>query len=391
MPQGTENSSKASSADRADYEMRLVDSLICPASAKYSRAEIANLAEIEAEMVRDLGVLSPPIEIDKDHKAQFKLKNDKAITESDWLRDAFPYIAGDLVNPHSSNVIFNNLAAITKKELTKAKPDYYERSNPSDLKEKIREQLGKYIIPSTHLDRPMLPNFFLEAKGRHGSGGVAQLQACHDGALGARAIHRLRSHGKDPEAMYDRNAYTITATYCNDTLTMYAHHPTSSSGYGSPGKVAKLPTAYHMTLIGAWSMISDLETYRKGITAFRHLSAWTKAKRDEIIAAAREVPELAQIDSRVPDREGEDVLNDEESEEDDEEREEEDDEEPEGQDDERKDKTFQPSIDKKGTNLQRNGDVPSAKRRYSDLEDEDFDDELGHTPSKSVGKRPRHG
>lgn len=402
----------------ADYESKLIDDLLPPWSMNYKRAELANRQELNAVMDGTARMQAPFSDLDVRHQSDFIRKSHAATTEPKWVHDAFPYIMGTAEIAHEQGVLFNNFAPIGKRLLAQAKPDYYEGSSPSEIKQGIRDNLSEFIIPSTTKQRPMLPNLFFEAKGPTGIPTVAKLQACHDGALGARAIHQLRSYGKDPEAMYDGNAYTVTATYNEGALAIYAHHPTSSSGYRTQETEAEITTAYHMNRLGTWLLDDDIDGYRKGITAFRNLRVWAEEQRDQFIAeanckipkpyiaAAREVPELAQIASRVPDGERENVLDDEESEDDeegseeeaDEESEEDDKESDEGADeqryqdnDERQNRKISLSSAKKRTNLQPNRDIPSAKRRYSDSDDEDFDDELGHTPPKSVGKRPKHG
>jgi hypothetical protein len=69
-------------------------------------------------------------------------------------------------------------------------------------------------------DKPIAPNFFLEAKGLDGSLAVARRQACYNGALGTRGIQSLQSYRQD-ELIYDNNAYTFTSTYYSGTLKMY--------------------------------------------------------------------------------------------------------------------------------------------------------------------------
>ncbi|KAI9771435.1 MAG: hypothetical protein M1840_002055 [Geoglossum simile] len=83
--------------------------------------------------------------------------------------------------------------------------------------ERVRGGLASVIIPSRLQHAPCLPNLFTEGKGPNGSAVVAKRQACYDGALGARGIHMLQSHGRD-EATYDNDAYTISATYHHDGL-----------------------------------------------------------------------------------------------------------------------------------------------------------------------------
>src|SRR5207244_1437638 len=108
--------------------------------------------------------------------------------------------------------------------------------------------LGPFIIPTKHPRAPVVPNFFIEAKAPKGGADVAKRQACYDGALGARAMHKLQSYGED-EPVYDNNAYTLTSTYHAGNLNMYATHITPSGPGGSP--------EYHMSQLGGWNNIGD--------------------------------------------------------------------------------------------------------------------------------------
>ena len=90
---------------------------------------------------------------------------------------------------------------------------------------------------------PVAPNFFVMVEGWRGTPAVAQRRTCHIGALGARAIHQLRSYGRDPATTYDNNAYAITIQYVGSSLPIYAHLLTPSSN-------STKPIAYHMTYIG---------------------------------------------------------------------------------------------------------------------------------------------
>ncbi|KAK2741464.1 hypothetical protein FQN57_005597 [Myotisia sp. PD_48] len=70
--------------------------------------------------------------------------------------------------------------------LPHAKPDHFYGARPEQLDRQIRDKLEEYIIPSTQHDLPILPNFFLEAKGPDGTITVLMRQACYEGALAAR-------------------------------------------------------------------------------------------------------------------------------------------------------------------------------------------------------------
>ena len=100
-----------------------------------------------------------------------------------------------------------------------------------------------------------MPNFFTEVKGPNGSAAVAKRQACFDGALGARGIHKLRLFNADPTLAFDNKAYTITSTYNNGTLKMYTTHPVqASSVYESP--------EYYITQLRGWLLTDTPEIFR---------------------------------------------------------------------------------------------------------------------------------
>jgi hypothetical protein len=77
-----------------------------------------------------------------------------------------------------------------------AKPDFYDGAPAGQLDQRVRSELSGYIIPSTQHTAPILPDFFVEGKGPHGSTAVAKRQALYDGTLGARAMLQLQSYGK---------------------------------------------------------------------------------------------------------------------------------------------------------------------------------------------------
>jgi hypothetical protein len=162
--------------------------------------------------------------------------------------------------------------------LTAAKPDLYCDARPKQLDRRVRDELSGHIIPSTQDDLSIAPNFFLTAKEPDGIAAVARRQAYYDGALGARGIHSLQSY-EDDEPVDDKNAYTITSIYSDGQLKMYTSHPTQpTSPEGRP--------EYCMTQLKRYSMTSDLETFRKGATAYRNARDWTKEQRDKAIERA---------------------------------------------------------------------------------------------------------
>lgn len=126
----------------------------------------------------------------------------------------------------------------------------------------------------------MVPNFFIEAKAPRGGADVAKRQACLNGAVGARAMHRLQNFGEDVP-VYDGNAHTFSSTYHagTGTLQLYAHHATG------PTAEEEQPE-YHMTQINSWGMTDNVDTFRRGATAFRNARDLAQQRRETFIKAA---------------------------------------------------------------------------------------------------------
>lgn len=88
----------------------------------------------------------------------------------------------------------------------------------------------------------------------------------------------LQLYGLD-EITYDNCAYTITSTYCDGTLKMYATHITPPTG-------ANKPPECHMTLLGAWALIGSREHFQQGAAAFWNGIDWAKEQCDGFISIA---------------------------------------------------------------------------------------------------------
>src|SRR5579862_7218344 len=109
------------------------------------------------------------------------------------------------------------------------------------------------------------PIFSLKGRVRTG---LWRLLSCYDGALGARGVQMLQSFGRDAQASYDNNAYTISSTYHHTgLLKMYTHHPTQPKAPGGEPE-------YNMTQLGAWALTGSPETFRQGASAFRNARDW---------------------------------------------------------------------------------------------------------------------
>ncbi|CAG9946340.1 unnamed protein product [Clonostachys rosea f. rosea IK726] len=156
-------------------------------------------------------------------------------------------------------------------------PDIYFGAYPEQLARSARNELAGHIVPSTMLDKLIAPNYFIEVKGPDGKAAVAIRQVRYDGAVGSRAMHSLQNYGAD-EPQYDGKVYTYSSTYHDGTLKMYAHHVTAPMEGSRP--------EYHMTQVDGWHMTGNIESFRRGATAFRNARDLAKQHRDNFIQAA---------------------------------------------------------------------------------------------------------
>ena len=277
----TSKTKKTSRYD-SNFEQNLIDNKIYPSHYDFPNDRVPpkpkNWNDINERLKEPRSSLSPSRFSDEAFD-KFVRNNSRALNEDALMSDVFPAVQGTTRIPSAKNLIFGNLEPLTHGYLVKAKPDFYDGTRPEQIKLRIRKELQSYITPATQGQAPALPNFFTEAKGPDRSAAVAKRQACFDGALGARGIHRLRSFGADPALVYDENAYTITSTYIDGTLKLYTTHPTRASNM-------KDSPEYHMTQLRSFAMTDTAERFREGASAFRNARDWAKTQRDELIAVA---------------------------------------------------------------------------------------------------------
>ncbi|KAF3768420.1 hypothetical protein M406DRAFT_107433 [Cryphonectria parasitica EP155] len=210
----------------------------------------------------------------------FRKTNAQAKDESDICKYVLPTITGPWEDNHPSteNMAFGNLEPLTDGTITDAKPDIALGACPTQLDPAVRSELSHHIIPSTSTDRIIAPNFFLEAKGPHGSTAVMMRQAQYDGAIGTRAMHSLQNYGRE-KPVYDSNPYTYSSTYHDGQLKLYAHHTTApATSEGQP--------EYHMNQLTAYALTDNRETFVRGATAYRNLRDLAMQQRATFIEAA---------------------------------------------------------------------------------------------------------
>jgi len=277
------NSSNAStkrttiSSKDAAFAQALIDADIYPENEEI---EPENMEEIMERLGRPRPSLSPSF-FPREKFVGFRRKNREAETESQVMSDVFPIIRGNTTLYSGQNQPFNHLEPLAC-GISAAQPDFYIGSPPAQLHPNVRNDLGPYIIPTNYQQRPLLPNYFFEAKGPKRDPTELNLQIMQDLACGARGMHKMQSYRQD-EPVYDGNAYTLGSTYHSGTgtLQIYAMHPTEPARPGGD-------PLYHTTQMTAFAMTADASTFRRGAAAFRNARDWAKEQRDEFIARANE-------------------------------------------------------------------------------------------------------
>ncbi|KAM5439874.1 hypothetical protein MferCBS31731_004285 [Microsporum ferrugineum] len=275
----------STTAYNQNFQQHLIEHGIYPRRYKYSNGctfpRPNNWEEITERLAQPRRSLSPSRFSEQEFE-RFDEEDTNAYGEKRVATEVIRIIDGDIGDTTcvGGDYPFSNLAPLTDGSIAHAKPDHFFGNRPDGLKLAIRKDLKDKIIPTTPSHRPILPNFFLEAKGPNGSLPVCLRQACYDGALAARGMHCLQSYMQEP--VYDNNAYTITSTYHGGMLKLYTTHltaPTPEHGGGPK---------YIMTQLKALAMTGDSEAFRKGATAYRNARDWAKEQRDKFIRSANE-------------------------------------------------------------------------------------------------------
>ncbi|KAH0539056.1 hypothetical protein FGG08_004402 [Glutinoglossum americanum] len=248
-----------------------------------------NWDDIQQRLLTRRASLSQEQFSDHDFRA-FAEADAQALNEGTLMTRSFSTIRGELNDRkfyHMYSFAFDNLDPLINANLVNAKPDFYDGAYPTEVPVQVRMKLDKDILPAKVKDAPCLPNFFTEGKGRTGNLTVARRQGLYDGALGARGIYKLQSFIAGGTAACDDNAYTISATYVDGSLALYTHH---ISGPGPEAPLGKLQC--FTSQLGRWNIADDIETFRRGVSAFRNARDWAKEQRDKFIKSSHEVVSL---------------------------------------------------------------------------------------------------
>ncbi|KAH7176371.1 hypothetical protein EDB81DRAFT_940301 [Dactylonectria macrodidyma] len=271
----TTTTTERSTPYNLDFDLHLTDHRV---HTVYS-SQAPDLGEIMAAVAAPRSSLSPSKFSDTAFE-DFLENNELAQQEDDVMADVIPAIIGPGQNTEASarSEVFRNLEHLTDGTLFRANPDLCYGAFPEELDRSIRNELAGHIIPSTMSEEPIAPNFFLDVKGTDGCAAVATRQVRYYGAIGARGMHSLQNHGID-EPQYDLQAYTYSSTYMNGMLRLFAHSLSAPITHGGQPE-------YHMTQVDAWDMTNDIESFRRGATAFRNTRDLAKRHRDNFIKAA---------------------------------------------------------------------------------------------------------
>ncbi|OAQ74389.1 hypothetical protein VFPFJ_10935 [Purpureocillium lilacinum] len=268
--------SRKSSAYDKNFEAHLADNGVY---MNNRRSKPNNVKDIQSELAKERASLSPSKFSDGAFET-FQRHNEDVVFESDVMATLVPRLCGTSVIHSKQNVLFTELEPITDDTAVKPKPDFFDGARLQDLSQELRknQHLQSTAIPTKHANVPIAPNLFMEAKAPSGGADVAGRQACYDGAYGARAMHALQNYG-EAKPTYDGNAYTFSSTYHDGTLKLYTHHATA------PSTVEGRPE-YHMTQLDTWGMTGNIDSFRRGATAFRNAREMAERYRGAFIQAA---------------------------------------------------------------------------------------------------------
>lgn len=262
-----------------NFEQKLIDSGVYPDNRA---SKPGNWQEIQEHLRAARSSLSPS-RFDDDDFERFQKLCQTASREPRTMQKAVSVVEGqdDTYFTSGGTVLFTKLEKFDK-DLSVPKPDVYDGARPEQINSDVRKRLDKHVTPSNATSLPAVPNFFLEGKSAKGRADIAMLQACHDGAVGARAMHSLQNYEVETP-IYDGNAYTFTNTYHGGTgtLQMFTTHPTAPTEPGGRPE-------YHMTQLRSFAMTDTPDRFREGATAFRNARDLSKANRDSFIEQANE-------------------------------------------------------------------------------------------------------
>ncbi|KUI64414.1 hypothetical protein VM1G_11213 [Cytospora mali] len=270
--------SSTSGAGDPESQKHLVEGGIFPPGYKYSSNRVnltpANMSEIRERLLKPRPSLSPSVFGDSCFE-DFQNKDSRVVSEASVMSSVLPLMHGGKDFESAENLLFTNLKPYAL-NAPRAKPDLYDGCVSGDLAKPIRDSLDQSIVPTKHSTAPIVPNFFIQAKGPLGMPHEARLQISNDLATGARAIHALQNYDQQPR--YDGNAYALGVTYQSGTSAMhiYSGHPVPSVA----------DTEIHINQVRAMILTDSPDACRQGISLFRNARDLSEEWRDNFIQEA---------------------------------------------------------------------------------------------------------
>lgn len=273
---------KRSRPKDANYQQKLIDGHAFPYGYEYPDGSEPSLPNEWDELKRRLAQPRPslsPSRVPEEDYRKFVRQDARADNEDAVKDSVLPAMlrAMGASDGAQKNVLFTNMDPLVP-GISQAKPDYYYGEPPELIHQQVREDLNRHIVPSTSTHFPAVPNFSMEAKGPLGTNREALLQACHVGAIGARAMHSLEYYRRDaPE--YHGKISSISSTYYGGMLKLYGHSATQPNGPGTQPH-------YYMHQLNAFSMTGTKDAFLEGATAFKNARDWTGERRNAAITHA---------------------------------------------------------------------------------------------------------
>jgi hypothetical protein len=140
-------------------------------------------------------------------------------------------------------------------------PDYYHGAKSVEVHSYLKEHLAAFIMPTADQSLPVAPNLFVVFQGPEGCTQVAECQARHYGAFGARGIHKLETFRR-PLA-FDKKIKAITITVVGSSVGIFGT-------YIIPATSPNQPLSYHNVLLDDHSLCGQRRSCEKGIVAIRN-------------------------------------------------------------------------------------------------------------------------
>ncbi|MCJ1467563.1 hypothetical protein MMC07_006188 [Pseudocyphellaria aurata] len=214
----------------------------------------------------------------------FKRAHDDLCSKTTVMRMIFPFPFNGPDEIPTRDMPSGDSTPVINDIRVEAKSDFCDGEYSPHIDRRLREALASCIIPFAHEDALALPNYFVKVRGPDESRSAALTHAFHDGIIGARAIHRLRSHGtkSDPSApLHGHRAYTLTACYDRGRLTLYAVHPHRHHPL-SPAR-----PHYELHRLHDGDLTASRSGFLHGITALRNGLDWARAQRRNLIGTGK--------------------------------------------------------------------------------------------------------